>query len=204
MRMPRLFRDRRGTTIVEFAMVLPVMLALLMGLGELAYTAYVRVILSGAMQKAARDSTLEDSTGQADAIDAKVIAAVRAVASKATYVATRKSYQQFGYISGEPFTDSNDDGICNKNEPYSDVDESGSWTADLGASGQGGASDATVYTMVVNFPHLFPVAKIVGIRGDVQLTSTVVLKNQPYGSQTLRTYTVNGVKTTTPPQKNCP
>ena len=33
----RLARDRRGVTIIEFAIVLPVMLLMMMGLGDLLY-----------------------------------------------------------------------------------------------------------------------------------------------------------------------
>lgn len=191
----RLRADRRGSPTAEFAMLLPVMLVLLMGLGELAYTAYVRAILTGAMQKAARDSGIQGNDQQTAAIDAKVATAVRAIAAAATFSSSRKSYAQYGYIAPEPFTDINHNGICDAGEPYFDINNNGAWDADPGASGQGGASDATVYTMVATFPRLFPVAKIVGMSGTATLTSTVILKNQPYASQT---------GTTAPPTKNCP
>jgi len=46
----------------------------------------------------------------------------------------------------------------------------------------GGARDAVVYTVTVNYPRLFPVfAFIPGQSEDFTLKSTTVLRNQPYG-----------------------
>ena len=54
----RLRTDCRGATIIEFAIVAPVMMFLLMGLGDLLYQLYLQSILDGALQKAGRDSTI--------------------------------------------------------------------------------------------------------------------------------------------------
>jgi Flp pilus assembly pilin Flp len=52
-------RDKRGATIVEFALVSPVMILMMMGLGDMGYQVYAQSILNGAMQKAARDSAIQ-------------------------------------------------------------------------------------------------------------------------------------------------
>lgn len=54
-------RDQAGATIVEFAFVLPVMVLLLMGLGEILYQEYAQSVLTGALQKAGRDSTIQSA-----------------------------------------------------------------------------------------------------------------------------------------------
>ena len=67
MRLASLFgirRDRRGVTVVEFALVAPVMLLMIMGLGELAYEGYVESVLTGAVQKAGRDSTIQGAAAR--------------------------------------------------------------------------------------------------------------------------------------------
>ncbi|MBN8847181.1 MAG: pilus assembly protein, partial [Sphingomonas sp.] len=94
----RLRRDRRGATIVEFAIVAPVMLLLLMGLADVIYQGYVQSALTGAVQKAARDATIEGNGNvqNTDALDAKVQAMVRKIAPAATFSSTRKSYAYFG------------------------------------------------------------------------------------------------------------
>jgi Flp pilus assembly protein TadG len=74
--LPRLLslrRDKRGVTIVEFAMVAPVMILLIMGLGELMYTVYAQSVLSGAVQKAARDSAIQGGSDRVLDIDAQVM-----------------------------------------------------------------------------------------------------------------------------------
>ncbi len=58
-RQPNLKRSERGATIVEFAIVAPVMLLLIMMMGELCYRHYVQAILTGSMAKAGRDSAIE-------------------------------------------------------------------------------------------------------------------------------------------------
>ena len=58
-RLRRLGRDRRGVTIVEFAMVAPVLSLLMMGLGDMLYQMYVKEMLTGSVQKAARDSGIQ-------------------------------------------------------------------------------------------------------------------------------------------------
>lgn len=184
---PSIARNERGNTIVEFAMVLPVMLTLIMGLGELAYRAYVQSVLTGAMQKAGRDSTIQGASTQSTTIDAAVMNVVWKVAGSATYVSSRESYAQFGYIGPEPFTDSNGNGIRDKGECFTDINGNGTWDADPGTTGQGGADDVTVYTMTVTYPHLFPVAKWFGWGSNQTIAATTILKNQPYASQTTST-----------------
>ena len=68
---PRLRRDRRGATIMEFAIVSPVMLLLLMGLSDMLYQQYAQSILTGAVQKAGRASTIQGA--DTSDVDTKVV-----------------------------------------------------------------------------------------------------------------------------------
>ena len=73
--MPRLFteifRDETGATIVEFALISPVLVLTLMGLFDLSYNFYAETMIEGAIQKAARDSTLEAYAGNGTALDTR-------------------------------------------------------------------------------------------------------------------------------------
>ncbi|TGX52794.1 pilus assembly protein [Sphingomonas gei] len=185
--MIRLFtslrRDSRGAALIEFAIISPVFLTVIMGFGELSYQAYVRAVLSGAMQKAGRDSTIQGAGARTDALDQKVIAMVRTVAKNATFSSTRKNYAQFGNIAPEAFTDANANGIRDAGECFGDINGNGIWDADPGKSGQGGAGDVAVYTVTMTYPRLFPVAGWFGWGSNQTLTATTTLKNQPYASQ---------------------
>ena len=50
----RLRRDTRGSTIVEFAIIAPSFMILLMGVFDLGQAVYLRAVMNGAMQEAAR------------------------------------------------------------------------------------------------------------------------------------------------------
>ncbi len=184
----RLRQDERGATAIEFAFVAPTMLLLIMGFADLCYQSYVQAMLTGAMQKAGRDSTIQGATTKTAAIDAVVIGRVRNVAPDATYTSTRKSYAQFGQIKPEQFDDNNANNTYDAGtECFTDVNGNSTWDSDPGIAGQGGATDVVLYKMVVTYPRLFPLAALVGWSQNQQISATTVLKNQPWAAQ--NTYT---------------
>lgn len=186
--------EERGATILEFAIILPVMLTLIMGLCEFAFQAYVQSVLSGAMQFAGRDSTIQgnESDTSGKALDQRVMKSVWSVISSATYVSSRKSYAQFGTIAPEPFQDNNSNSRYDAaTECFTDMNGNKTWDADPGLKGQGGASDVVVYRIDISYPRLFPVAALMGMTANAALSSTTTLKNQPYKTQV--TYTATQV-----------
>ena len=50
--------NERGTTIIEFALIAPVLMLVMMGFFDMGHEVYARSVLTGAIQKAARDSTI--------------------------------------------------------------------------------------------------------------------------------------------------
>ena len=188
-----LARDRRGATVIEFAMIAPVMVVLLLGLLDLTDQVYVQSVLDGAMQKAGRDSSLEANVENASALDEKVKAMVGSIAKNATYTSERKSYSTFALVKPENFTDGNNNGRRDPGECFDDVNNNGQWDTDPGRNNQGGANDVTKYTVTVTYPHITPVMKLLGWPEKVTLTSTTLLKNQPYKTQTV--YTIPSVCT---------
>lgn len=182
----RLRRDARGVTMIEFALVAPVMLMVIMGLCEIAYQSYVQTVLTGAMQRAGRDSTIQgnETTASNKAIDEIVIKRVGSSAKILTWKATRKNYAQFGHISPETFKDNNKNNKYDAaTECFMDVNGNKQWDADPGAIGQGGANDVVFYQMDVTYARLLPVAKLIGLSQTVPITAATVLKNQPWQGQ---------------------
>lgn len=180
----RLARDRRGATIVEFALITPPFLVMLMGLFDLAYNQYTSEMLNGAIQKAARDSAIEGAAGSQAALDAKVTRAVQAVANGAVLQFDRQSYSDFANVNrGEDFNDLDNSGLCDNGEPFEDANGNGKWDANIGQTGFGGARDAVLYTVTVTYRQAFPIyALIPGQSQDFTLRSSSVLRNQPYGT----------------------
>jgi Flp pilus assembly protein TadG len=178
-------RDASGVTVIEFAIVAPVMLLMLMGFFDLAHTEYARSVLQGAMQMAARNSTLESGLTSQAAIDAYVENQVKSVVgTAAVFTPTRLSYTDFSSVGkAETYVDSNKNGQYDVGECFEDVNGNGQWDADLGKGGQGGADDAVLYTMSVSYKRMFPMAKMLGWSGTQTITASTVLRNQPYGAQ---------------------
>jgi len=196
MRAP-LVRDQRGATLVEFTFVAPVMIMVMMGLSDLLYQTYARSILSGAVQKAARDGTIQGAADQTGMIDQRVMDAMAGLVGKTTpscattpaagtWCATRTSYTSFAQAGPEPFNDDNNDGIRQTTECYSDINGNAKWDASPGPgnNGQGGASDVTVYTMRITYTRIFPVASLLGWPTTQTILGSTLLKNQPYQTQT--------------------
>lgn len=184
----RLVADRRGATIVEFALILPVFLGLLMGGFDLAHRLYMQSSLQGVVQKAARDSALESGTAAAQRakLDKGVTDAVKALANSADVTINRRFYRTFADAAKadpEAWTDTNKNKKCDAGEPYEDANNNHVWDADGGDSGQGSAKDRTVYTVNVTFPHLFPFWSMLGGSDTYQATARTVLENQPYDDQ---------------------
>lgn len=181
-------RDEKGATIVEFAMVAPIMGMLLLGAFDVGHTLYMRSVLQGIVQKVARDSTLESglAVDQQDVLDERVRTQVRALANNLTTTITRKYYRTFSNAAAsqfEPYTDTNGNGTCNGGEPYQDNNNNSRWDATGGNTGSGGAKDAVVYTVTVSYPRFFPIYRFIGGSNTTTITGSTVLRNQPYGDQ---------------------
>lgn len=182
--LPRLARQNDGATAAEFGLVLPVLVTVLMGLFDMGYNMWALNILQGAVQQAARNSTLESAATQTSTIDGKVTTRVQQLVPSAQLTFTRKSYTNFSNVNTpEDFTDTNSNGVCDNGEPFEDANSNGIWDADRGVNGVGGARDAVLYTVTMTYPRIFPMAKLVGLSSTVSATAKTVLRNQPYKLQ---------------------
>ncbi len=180
-------RDDRGATLIEFALVAPVMLVVIMGLLDMTYRIYANAILQGAVQKAGRMATLATNNASQVAIDTAVKDAFKQVNSgvtDASFVITRRNYANFTNADKmEPSTGPG--GVCATGFTYVDLNNSN--TYDDGAqNGQGGAVDAVLYTVQVTYPTPFPVSSLYGASRTPTIRATTILRNQPFATQGAR------------------
>lgn len=174
--------ENSGVTTIEFAFVAPAFLLALVGCLDLGQMVYAKGVLDGAVEKAARDSTLE--TGDTSVADAKVISAMRPIVPGAQVTSTRKSYYDFARTNkGEPLDDKNGDGACSPGEGYTDENGNGSWDEDLGRTGNGGANDVIVYTVRVQYDPVFAVPIVPLDWSRREITAIAVKRNQPFALQ---------------------
>ncbi|MBB4613810.1 TadE/TadG family type IV pilus assembly protein [Novosphingobium taihuense] len=181
---PFLLEDRDGATAVEFALISPVLVLLLMGLFDIGFSVYANTMLQGALQRAARSSTVEGAAGSLASIDSAVATEIHPVVPEAALVFSRKAYANFTDVGlPEDFTDSNGNGACDAGEPYEDANGSGTWDRDRGAAGLGGARDAVLYTVTMTYTRKFPMASLIGMSETVTNKASTILRNQPYDEQ---------------------
>ena len=179
-----LARDERGATAVEFALIAPALLMVLLGVFDAGYNLYTASVLDGAAQKAARDSSLEGAEAKGLAIDDRVVDAVHNVVPRAKVTFDRRAYRDYSDIHRpEDYTDVDKDGACDNNEPFEDINGNGIWDSDRGTETMGGARDAVLYTITVSYPRAFPLMHLLGLPETVTSQSRTVLRNQPYGTQ---------------------
>lgn len=188
-------RDERGATLIEFALLIPVMALMLMGFMDVGHTLYVQSVLQGEVQKTARDSGLETGTAaeRQAIVDGRVRRQVLSLNRDAAVAITRRTYRSFSKAAAaqaEPFTDSNGNTRCDNGEPYEDQNGNAVRDLDGGNEGQGGAKDTVVYTVTMTYPRMFPIDKLANLAPTTNVKATTVMNNQPYGDQGSDTPTV--------------
>lgn len=183
---PRLARDERGVTAIEFAIVAPVLLVMLMFLFDTGYYLYANAVLAGEMNAAGRASTLETATDeQRDTLDQHVSDAVKKLVPNGELHFQRTAYIDYGraQAKAEAFKDENGNGVCDAGESFDDANRNHVRDLDSGISGGGGAKDVTVYTATLRYDRIFPIASFMGWGKDVTMSSTTLLRNQPFDKQ---------------------
>lgn len=189
-RFRQLVADTRGAAMLEFVLLAPVVLLMVFGIFDLGHIMLTNAMLSGAVEKAGRDSTLE--AANATAIDAQVRKQIQLIVPGAEPVFERLSYQDFGNVGKpEPFVDGNANKTRDPGECFQDINANGSWDTSAATSGQGAASQVAVYRVSVSYPHAFPMGNFISMvtgepqnRDNVTLTSATMLRNQPYRAGT--------------------
>lgn len=184
IRLQQIAACSAGATIVEFALVVPLFLMLVMAIFDAGMGLYANSVLQGAMQKVGREFSLEDAMSNRARLEGFVTAQVTTVAPGAQVSFARQSYFDFSDIGrAEQFDDINANGRCDNNEPFEDVNGNASWDADRGKDGFGGARDAMVLTATVRYRRLFPLTAFLGGSDRLVLRASSVLRNQPYDEQ---------------------
>jgi Flp pilus assembly pilin Flp len=185
-RLRALPADTSGATLVEFALISPVLMLLLLGMFDMGYNYYVQSQLHGAVLRAARDSGIEGAEGRRAAIDDRVIEAVRDIVPHAKIEFGRTAYAKFADVEQpEDYTDINNNNVCDDGEPYEDANGNGQWDEDRGAAGMGGARDVILYAVTITYRRPFGISRFIGLPEDFSTTATTVLRNQPWAAQNI-------------------
>jgi Flp pilus assembly pilin Flp len=174
----RLWRDRDGAAVLEFALVLPPLCLILIGMFEVAMVTFCQASMEGALREAARYGITGQDEATIDERKAKILDIVDhytlGLFDIADATVTTKIYSQFadagGTAIGEPITyDANHDG--DGNGQYDDPREDAGERAEI-----------VEYTVEYDWPLMTPfMAHIMGnAQGKIPLKASVVLRNEPW------------------------
>jgi hypothetical protein len=180
-------RDQEGAAALEFAMAAPLLFLMIFGSLQMAHMFYIKGVLTGAVNAAARNSSLQTGPNSQATIDAAVTKIIKAGVPAATVTFTRKNYAEFTSIGKpEDFTDTNKNGKRDAGECFTDMNGNSLWDADMAKSGLGGADDVVVYTVNVSYTPLFAIGGFWGLPKTQKVNSTTILQNQPFSTQSER------------------
>jgi hypothetical protein len=179
--------DQEGAAALEFAMAAPLLFLMIFGTLQMAHSYYIKGVLTGAVNAAARNSSLQTGPTAQTNIDAAVSKIIKSGVPAATVTFTRKNYAEFTNVGKpEDFTDTNSNARRDAGECFTDMNGNSLWDSDMAKSGLGGADDVVVYTVSVSYKPLFAIGGFWGLPKTQKINSTTILQNQPFSTQSER------------------
>jgi Flp pilus assembly protein TadG len=183
-------QDQRGATIVEMALLAPVLTTMTCLMFEIGHVYSAATTLEGATIEAARAASAGNGLCPAQktlAATNAILSAMRAFPSSKTPTFQVVNYTNFSNVGrNEPFVDANNNNAWNAGESYTDVNGNGRWDLDMGRTGAGDA-DAVVtyrvtYTTKTMFSRMFAFSFPGGAfdQGNLVLESETTVRNEPF------------------------
>ena len=182
----KIVRDSQGTTALEFALVSPIVILLIVGTMEFAMIGFRTTILEGGLREAARFGTTGASmTGTANREEAIINIVNDHANGLFTVTASDLStlvYPDFSQIGeSETYTDADASGDWNAPEEYTDVNCNGQYDEDMGLTGAGGGSEVVLYTVSMEVDSLTGlIDHLITDDGKIPLSATIAIRNEPF------------------------
>lgn len=181
-RLERLRRDERGAAIIEFSLIMPILLVMLIGAIEIALVTFVGASIESAVLEASRFGV----TGSGNAVDRQD--RVREIISNRTFGLVDMDkvdietlvYSDFSSIGQpEPFDDANANGAFDEGESFTDVNGNAIWDADMGETGLGGNDDIVLYRISYKWGVMTPlIQELLG--QSVEHVAAVAVRNEDF------------------------
>ncbi len=179
-------KEQAGTSLVEFAVIAPVLMAFIIGIVDLGYTAFTQVSLDAAVAQAARDAIATskgciDNEARVNTIKDSITGSMKGFLQREEPEITLKSYADFNSVHPpEPFTDTNDNGRYDQGEPFDDIFiQNSEWDDDPGLiDNAGGPGGIVMYTAKFHLKRIVPPIRYLELTDPVLQASTIV-RNEP-------------------------
>ena len=165
--MHALWHSERGSTALEFALVTPLVLVLIVGIIDIAVAMMTDAFLERSVRQASRlgiTTTIPAGMTRDEAIRKVIQDGVGGWAgSNPLHIETRV-YASFANIGQpEPCGDNSyaETGTCTG--PYTDINGNGRWDADMGLASAGGRGDIVTYRVWFERPSFTGILKLVNV-----------------------------------------
>ena len=174
-----------GQAMIEFALLVPVFIGLLLGILEFSGVLFAQTLLEGGAREASRfgiTGNTDEGVGREATIRQIIEDNTFGVIDIDELDIETLVYESFGDVGQpEPFTDENGNGDFDDGEPFDDVNGNGSYDEDMGVAGLGGAGDIVVYRLSYDWDIMIPMFE--PFFGEtVQLDASIAVRNEPFGS----------------------
>jgi len=176
-------KDNGGATALEFAFIAPVMLLLMMGIIEFSMIMFTQTVMESATSNTSRMGrtgfSLAGLSREQQLIN-NVATRTAGLLNPSLITVTMQTYSSFDRVNDpEPFIDSNNNGVYNSGEAYTDINGNGQWDQDMATAGAGNANDIVVYT--VSYPWQITTPLVNAVIGNIfAVSARSVVKNEPY------------------------
>ena len=186
--IPRLLRERRGSTLIEFAFAAPVVASVVIATMELGMVMFTSTLMESGLRDAARfgitGQVIDGSTRLEhiiSIIDERTLGLVDMDDADIQVF----SYPVFGDVGrGEDFVDGNANGAFDPGETFTDENGNGAWDSDLGVAGAGESGEVVVYRIYYNWSIMTPfAASFVGQGGLFTIEASIAVRNEPWETE---------------------
>jgi Flp pilus assembly pilin Flp len=186
----RLWQDRSGAAVLEFALVLPPLCLILVGMFEVAMVTFCQASMEGALREAGRYGVTGRDEATIDERRERILEIVDhytlGLFNIEDATVTTKVHSDFagvgGAAIGEPITyDANGNGVYDAGtDEYQDVNGNGEYDDPREDAGERG--EIVEYTVEYDWPLMTPfMANIMGnAEGKIPLKASIVLRNEPW------------------------
>lgn len=181
----RLCHDRSGAALVEFAILAPVLVSLVIGLLEFSLFFVAKMTIESAVGEAARlgiTGRLAGAETREEAIRVTLDARAGTLLDVAQLQLETLVYPDFSSIGQpEPWVDDNGNGRFDAGERYSDLNGNGQWDEDMGVPGAGGPNSIVLYRATYRWRFFTPLIRaFFPPDGSVDIVATTAVRNEPF------------------------
>lgn len=178
----RLFwREQKGISALEFALLLPCTLLMVFGSIELGLLVMTDAAVEMAVRSASRFGITYNETGQSRSQQITQFvndSLAMWVGQGGSLEVSEKVYSSYANVGQpEPFTDLNNNNRWDPGEPFTDVNQNGVWDADQGLSSDGGSGDIVVYQITLKRPGYTGILRMIGLT-DFTFLRTILVQNE--------------------------